>query len=158
MKKLDMGAQTPQETESQYAALCFRRTGKHDHEVLLITSRDTGRWVIPKGWPMKGKSGSECALREAFEEAGVEGSPWPLPIGVYAYDKVLTSGVQPCIVSVYPVEVDRMRNEFPEKGQRERKWFKPKKAAEKVDEPELRSLLKSFDPGNAGKALGSSDA
>lgn len=158
MKKLEMGAQSPQETESQYAALCFRRTGKHEHEVLLITSRDTGRWVIPKGWPMRGKSGSECALREAYEEAGVEGSPSPAPIGVFTYDKVLPDGVQPCIVSVYPVEVERLRNDFPEKGQRERKWFSPKKASEKVDEPELRSLLRSFAPEPADKGNGAPGA
>lgn len=158
MKKLDMGAQSPQETESQYAALCFRRTGKHEHEVLLITSRDTGRWIIPKGWPMKGKSGSECALREAFEEAGVEGKPSAAPIGVYAYDKILPNGVQPCIVSVYPVEVDELRKDFPEKGQRERKWFSPKAAAEKVDEPELRTLLKSFAPEKPGKGAGAAGA
>jgi len=146
MKNLEMGDQTPQEAECQYAALCYRLSGKNAHEVLLITSRDTGRWIIPKGWPMKGKSGPECALREAFEEAGVEGRPAPDPIGVYSYDKVLPKSVQPCIVTVYPVEVTQLNDDFPEKGQRVLKWFKPNKAAGKVDEPELRSLLGAFDP------------
>ncbi len=154
MKKLEVGSDMPEAMEAQYAALCYRLRGKDLHEVLLITSRDTGRWIIPKGWPMKGRSGAECALREAFEEAGVEGCPSPAPVGVYSYDKILPNGVQPCIVTVYPVEVTQISKDFPEKGQRARKWFKPKKAADKVDEPELRSLLETFDPRKGGAAAG----
>lgn len=152
MKEVEVGDGTPEAMEAQYAALCFRLRGKDMHEVLLITSRDTGRWIIPKGWPMKGRSGAECALREAFEEAGVAGRPSATPIGVYSYNKVLPNGAQPCIVTVYPVEVTQLSKDFPEKGQRTRKWFKPKKAAGKVDEPELRSLLETFDPRKAGDA------
>jgi 8-oxo-dGTP pyrophosphatase MutT (NUDIX family) len=152
MKQLDVGAETPQEMDAQYAALCYRLSGKGVHDVLLITSRDTGRWVIPKGWPMKGMTGAEAALLEAFEEAGVKGKLCSDPIGVYSYDKVLPKGVQPCIVTVYPVEVTQLSKDFPEKGQRDRKWFKPKKAAAKVDEPELRSLLGAFDPRKSGDA------
>lgn len=152
MKELEVGGGTPEAMEAQYGALCYRLRGKDMHEVLLITSRDTGRWIIPKGWPMKGRNGAECALREAFEEAGVEGRPSAAPIGVYSYDKVLPDGVQPCIVTVYPVEVTQFSKDFPEKGQRSRKWFKPKKAADKVDEPELRVLLETFDPRKTGDA------
>lgn len=146
MKSHEFGGATPQETQTQYAALCFRRDGKGALEILLITSRDTGRWVIPKGWPMAGKGASQCALREAFEEAGVEGRTTGGTVGLYTYDKVLAKGVQPCIVSVFPVEVDRLRDEFPEKGQRVRRWFKQKKAAARVDEPELKSLILGFEP------------
>lgn len=136
-----------EEALTQYAALCHRRTAKGGIEVLLITSRDTGRWVIPKGWPMKGKSGAECALREAYEEAGVEGEPDARCSGLYAYDKVLKDGTrQPCIVAVYPVRVHRLKDDFPEKGQRVRKWFSPKKASARVAEPELALLLAEFDP------------
>jgi 8-oxo-dGTP pyrophosphatase MutT (NUDIX family) len=152
MKQLDVGEETPQEMDAQYAALCYRLSGKAAHDVLLITSRDTGRWVIPKGWPMKGKTGAEAALLEAFEEAGVKGKLSCGPIGVYSYDKVLPKGVQPCIVTVYPVEVTQLIKDFPEQGQRDRKWFRPKKAAAKVDEPELRSLLTAFDPRKSGDA------
>lgn len=158
MKKIDVGTQSPKATETQYAALCYRMSGKDTFEILLITSRDTGRWIIPKGWPIKGKSGAECALQEAFEEAGVQGTPAQDPIGVYAYDKVLSDGVQPCIVSVYPVEVRDLRKDFPEKGQRERAWFNPKKAAGKVDEPELRTLLATFDPQAKRRSLTTPDA
>ncbi len=74
----------------QYAALPHR--GGAQPEILLVTSRETGRWVIPKGWPMKGKSGSEAAAREAFEEAGVVGEIAPEPLGAYGYVKFLKSG------------------------------------------------------------------
>lgn len=147
MKKVELGAGAPQETQSQFAALCYRSAGKDGVEILLITSRDTGRWIIPKGWPMKGRNGSETALQEAFEEAGVEGKPAATPIGVYSYDKVLDNGaVQPCIVSVFPVKVSKLRKKYPEVGQRTRRWFTPKKAAEKVNEDELRALLSNFAP------------
>ena len=96
---------------------------------------------------MKGKSGAECALREAYEEAGVEGDPDSRCIGLYAYDKGLKGGaVQPCVVAVYPVRVRRLKDDFPEKGQRVRKWFSPRKAASRVAEPELSELLSQFDP------------
>ena len=138
--------EAPQQTEMQYGALCFRRRGKKAYELLLITSRDTGRWVIPKGWPMKGLSGGACALREAFEEAGVDGTLGQSPLGAFTYDKVLPDRVQPCTVTVYPVEVRKLGKSFPEKEQRARRWFTPKKAASRVAEPELRALILGFSP------------
>lgn len=147
MKEMQDGKTAPTEAMAQNAALCFRMTKKRGAEVLLVTSRDTGRWIIPKGWPMKGKSGAECALREAFEEAGVEGRLVADTVGIYSYDKVMDDGsLQPCVVSVYPVEVTRLKSNFPERGQRERRWFSPKNAARKVAEPELRSILAGFEP------------
>lgn len=147
MKKMEKGKTAPTEAMAQNAALCFRVTKKRGAEVLLVTSRDTGRWVIPKGWPMKGKSGGECALQEAFEEAGVEGRLVAETVGLYSYDKVMDDkSLQPCVVSVYPVEVARLKSNFPERGQRERRWMSPKKAARKVAEPELRTILANFDP------------
>jgi 8-oxo-dGTP pyrophosphatase MutT (NUDIX family) len=77
---------------AQYGALPFRRTP--DLEILLVTSRDTGRWVIPKGWPMKSKSRRAAAAIEALEEAGVEGEVGRQPLGAYIYDKVLPSGAR----------------------------------------------------------------
>ena len=147
MKKMEEGKTAPTKAMAQNAALCFRVTKKRGAEVLLVTSRDTGRWVIPKGWPMKGKSGAECALQEAFEEAGVEGRLVADTVGIFSYDKVMDDGtLQPCVVSVYPVAVARLKSNFPERGQRDRRWFSPQKAARKVAEPELRSILAGFDP------------
>ena len=155
VKKLDDTSPGAEEALTQYGALCHRKTAKGRTEVLLITSRDTGRWVIPKGWPMKGKTGAECALREAFEEAGVEGDLEARCIGIFAYDKILKDGAkQPCIVAVYPVGVRRLKDDFPEKGQRVLKWFSPRKAAGRVAEPELSLLLANFDPDRQADGTG----
>lgn len=143
---------------TQYGALCWRRIGPR-LEVLLITSRDTGRWVIPKGWPIKGLTPEASAAREAFEEAGVEGSYDPVSIGFYCYDKGLDALTGPpvslpCIVAVYPLQVSALRDRFPESHQRRRKWFVPQKAAQKVAEPELQGLLQRLESllGPAPKA------
>lgn len=137
----------------QYAALCWRpsrdgkgRPRKGRHEVLLITSRDTGRWVLPKGWPIPGLSPQESAAQEAWEEAGVKGAPGDECIGYYTYDKVLKHGVKRCIVAVFPLKVQKLSRNFREKGQRELRWFRPKKAAKLVNEPELAELLRSWRP------------
>jgi 8-oxo-dGTP pyrophosphatase MutT (NUDIX family) len=131
-------ASTPR---NQYAALCWRLHRGHV-EVLLITSRDTGRWVTPKGWPMDGMDPAEAAAREAWEEAGVTGEVEPDVLGFYSYDKVLKPGQSlPCVVAVYPLRVGELADKFPERKERRRKWFSAAKAARKVAEPELRELL-----------------
>lgn len=114
-------------------------------EVLLVTSRDTGRWIIPKGWPIPGLRPDEAAAREAWEEAGVRGEVLAESIGFYTYDKLMgASRIVPCVVSVFPLHVSRTAGRYPECKQRRRKWFAPHKAASKVAEPELRALLDSF--------------
>ncbi len=128
----------------QFAALCYRE-GVKGTEILLITSRDTGRWVIPKGWPMAGKQAAEVAAREAFEEAGVEGEVSPKSIGTYVYQKKLKAGLATeCRVKVFPVRVTGFADEFPELGQRRREWVSPRDAASRVDEPDLRQLISEF--------------
>ncbi len=147
MKKHEMDEVHAEEAMTQYGSICFRVRKKDGCKVLLITSRDTGRWVIPKGWPMKGKSGPEAALQEAYEEAGVEGRVRAESSGLYSYDKILDDGTpQPCVVTVYPVKVVHLHGKYPERDQRRRRWFSPKKAAKKVNEPELQEILASFDP------------
>lgn len=133
--------------KQQYAALCFRRNGAGSLEILLITSRDTGRWVIPKGWPMKGKPAHEAAATEAFEEAGIKGVVHPEPVGRYTYLKQLDNGdVAPTIVDVFQVEVLASAKSFKERGQRILRWFTPDEAARKVREIELKSLIIDFVP------------
>ncbi|WP_233557242.1 NUDIX hydrolase [Gemmobacter lutimaris] len=140
----------PSATRTQYAALCWR-AGREGIEVLLITSRDTGRWVIPKGWPIDGLSPEASAAREAWEEAGVQGQPDAHCLGLYSYDKGLGRGegpkreTVPCVVAVYPLQVSALASSFPEEKQRRRKWFPPRKAARKVAEPELQALLADLD-------------
>lgn len=129
----------------QVAALCYRHVG-NSKEVLLITSRDTGRWVIPKGWPMRGLGSLQSAMQEAWEEAGVLKGRWgEAPIGTYTYDKVKSTGwEQPVEILVYPVAVDALADTFPESDQRKRQWFAPKEAAELVNEPQLQAILRAF--------------
>lgn len=129
-------------TARQNAALCWRMH-RGRVQVLLITSRDTGRWIVPKGWPMPGKTAAETAGTEAWEEAGVQGTPDGAdPIGVYHYDKLrVPKDPIPCVVSVFSLRVHGLSDKFPERKQRRRKWFDARKAARKVAEPELRRLL-----------------
>jgi 8-oxo-dGTP pyrophosphatase MutT (NUDIX family) len=133
----------------QVGALCWRRAEK-GLRILLITSRDTGRWVIPKGWPMRNRTEAEAAAREAWEEAGLRGDILDRSIGVYTYRKVLGPGrAISCVVRVYPLEVREMLKQYPETGQRSGKWFALEKAARRVVEPELKRLIRSFDPDAA---------
>jgi len=138
------------EPRTQYGALCWRDHGK-GLEVLLVTSRETGRWVIPKGWPIRNLTPEESAAREAWEEAGVKGSATPECLGIYSYEKGVGRPAgprvyHPCVVAVYPLAVRQLAKTWPEAKQRKRKWFTPKKAARKVDEPELQALLAAL-PG-----------
>jgi 8-oxo-dGTP pyrophosphatase MutT (NUDIX family) len=136
---------------NQMGALCWRMRGTRP-EILLITSRDTGRWVIPKGWPMSDMSSADAAAREAWEEAGVEGSAGAA-LGFFAYRKGLPDrAAVPCVVEVFALRVDRLADRYPEKGQRRRKWFSPEKAAKKVEEPGLRALILGFAPAPEDRA------
>ena len=130
-----------QKAKEQIAALPLRWNGD-DVEVLMITSRDTGRWVVPKGWTMKGVKPWAAAAIEAMEEAGAKGHIAREIFGTYGYDKILDDGsAQPCNVRVYPMVVDRLKSDWKEKDERTRKWFPLAEAAGLVDEPELSDML-----------------
>ena len=134
------GAQT---TGLQYAALPYR--DKDGLEILLVTSRETKRWVIPKGWPMKGKKPHVAAAREAFEEAGVTGRIVKRPIGAYGYIKHLKNGAPlQCTVDVFPLKVSTQRTQWPEQKERTAHWFSAQDAAAAVDEPDLQALIDAF--------------
>jgi 8-oxo-dGTP pyrophosphatase MutT (NUDIX family) len=110
--------------------------------VMLVTSRETGRWVLPKGWPIKDLQAHEAAAREAWEEAGLRGEVSPRPIGAYRYDKRLDGeAVVPCEVAVFPMSVAEERPDWPERTQRVRRWMSPGQAALAVEEGGLASLL-----------------
>lgn len=127
----------------QVAALCWRKR-KDTVEVLLVTSRETRRWVIPKGWPMEGLADYNAARREAFEEAGVEGRMRREPIGVFFYEKRGKKEVLPVTVTVYALEVAKKLKSWPEVKQRERSWFSTHEAVLRVAEPGLKSILRDF--------------
>lgn len=138
----------------QVAALCTRGRGEQT-EVLLVTSRGTGRWVLPKGWPMRGRSAAQAALQEAWEEAGVRhGHVSDRPIGRYTAEKGLASGLPvPVELLVFAVEVVELRDDFPEADQRRRVWVGPEDAADMVIEPGLRDLLRRF-AGDCARVAG----
>lgn len=138
----------------QCGAICFRLQGDVGAEVLLITSRDTGRWIIPKGWPIKGKTSSQAAAIEAYEEAGVRGKIGKKPVGRYTYLKSLENGdVVPCVVELYSLEVTKIDEDFKEKGQRQSAWVATDEAPRRVREVELKSFLASFKPRKKGSRL-----
>ncbi|HEY8616637.1 NUDIX hydrolase [Phenylobacterium sp.] len=146
-RKADIRVEPDREPREQYAALPWRRGANGAVEVLLITSRETRRWVIPKGWPIKGLKSPKSAAREAYEEAGVTGDVGKQKVGVYHYEKRLASGrLQHVKVTVYPLRVEAEADSWPEKGQREKLWTSIDDAAPRVAEPELQSLIAAFRP------------
>lgn len=130
----------------QYAALCYRLRKKTGAlEILVMTSRDTGRWVIPKGWPMVGKAAHEVAAQEAFEEAGVKGKTERAPFGHFSYLKAMDGGLKvPCKVEVHVMEVKEQCKDFKEKGMRIQEWVTWEEACQRVNEPELKALIRQF--------------
>lgn len=129
----------------QVAALCYRH-GANGIEVLVVTSKHTGRWILPKGWPMEGYGAAGVAAQEAWEEAGVDSVVGDAAkIGRYHYTKRLRGGVPVATaVDVYAVEVSHIADEYPEADLRERRWLPAAEAAAAVDEPELRQILSEF--------------
>jgi 8-oxo-dGTP pyrophosphatase MutT (NUDIX family) len=128
----------------QVAALPWR-VGAHGPEIMMVTSRDTGRWVLPKGWVEKDEKLWRAAEREAHEEAGVKGEISREPVGRYFYAKVQQIGrAKPCEVIVYPLTITKLCDDWKEKGKRERRWFEPEEAASLVDEEDLAELIRRF--------------
>jgi 8-oxo-dGTP pyrophosphatase MutT (NUDIX family) len=129
----------------QYAALPWRLDEKNGVEICLATSRDTKRWVIPKGWPMKGRKPHIVAAIEAMQEAGLHGKIEKTKLGEFDYAKRLQGGAAvDCRVEVFPLRVESQRKKWPEKGQRVTYWFPYAIAADQVDEPQLRELILAF--------------
>ena len=113
--------------------------------MLLVTSRDTGRWIIPKGWPAKGKSPHKSAAREAREEAGVVGTIKRRPLGAFSYKKRLKNGkVVVCEVQVFVMKVKRQTAKWLEKGQRRIKWLPRTKAAKTVGDRVLGTIIRTL--------------
>jgi 8-oxo-dGTP pyrophosphatase MutT (NUDIX family) len=133
----------------QVGALPWRRRA-NGLSVLLATSRETRRWVIPKGWAMEGMTDHGAAAQEAHEEAGVEGIVAPTAIGTFDYDKRRKDGALLRIrVDVYGLEVLKERRAWPEKSERSRLWFSPAEAALLVKEQGLAELIMAFARGMA---------
>jgi 8-oxo-dGTP pyrophosphatase MutT (NUDIX family) len=129
------------ELAQQVGALPVRRGPDGTLHVLLVTTLQTHRWVIPKGWPWPGERDHASAAAEAQEEAGVVGEARPACIGSYTYEKRRPTGRLPIRVAVYLLDVQEELDTWPECERRQRAWFTPSEAAEAVEEPELRQLL-----------------
>lgn len=129
----------------QIAALPYRKENGRIF-ILLVTSRGTGRWVLPKGWiETSDPDPAEAAAREALEEAGVIGDVQKAGIGFYTYSKLLDGGPSIlCRVRVYPLLVKNQLKTFKEAGQRIMEWFCVEDAADAVKEPELAALIREF--------------
>ncbi|MBC7131528.1 MAG: NUDIX hydrolase [Roseovarius sp.] len=133
--------------DMQVAALCWRVAGGK-REVLLVTSRDTGRWIVPKGWPIAGLTPVQSAMREAWEEAGVRAeASRARPCGEYRYEKILKDGSSVLLVTqLFKVRLRAgdLADSYPEAGQRRRLWVRAKKAAKMVAEPDLQEILRAL--------------
>jgi 8-oxo-dGTP pyrophosphatase MutT (NUDIX family) len=130
-------------TRIQFGALPYR-FDRHAHlQVLLITSRETGRWIIPKGWPIMGFKPAQTAALEAYEEAGVRGRVSSRPLGHYVYEKRMADRVTsfPCDVQVFPLLVKTQLKKWPESRQRKVQWFPILEAAALIDDDDLRKLI-----------------
>ena len=115
-------------------------------EILVVTTRQSRRWIVPKGWPIKRLTPSKSAAREAFEEAGVRGKIGARPIGNFRYKKAPVSppADADCEVKVFPLLVERQSAAWPESGQRVVQWVDPEKAISLIREPELKSIVAKF--------------
>ena len=128
----------------QVGTIPVRRTSDGSLEIMLVTSRRTGRWIIPKGWPSKRLKDADAAAREAAEEAGVIGQISKKPIGSFGYSKSASGGSRLFSVDVYLLHVEAELQLWPEQRERSRSWFGPHLAATKVHEPELANLIQTI--------------
>jgi 8-oxo-dGTP pyrophosphatase MutT (NUDIX family) len=129
----------------QIAALPYRRRDDGDVEIMLVTSRGSGRWIIPKGWPMEQLAPHDAAAREAMEEGGVLGRVSPRPIGSFRYAKRRNDGsAVSCKVTVFALEVMRQLSKWSEQHQRRTRWFGLREAAKAVQEPDLAVMVRKL--------------
>ncbi|SFV36934.1 NUDIX hydrolase [Hyphomicrobium facile] len=128
----------------QVGALPVRKS-RGGFEILLISSRETGRWVIPKGWPSKRLSDPDAAAREAKQEAGVTGKISRVPVGSYRYRKKTVEHIRVLTVTCYVLWVKKERKRWREQDQRTRVWFSQEDAVKKVREPGLKILIASLE-------------
>lgn len=127
----------------QCAALPFKEESG-ETLVMLITSRETGRWILPKGWAEKNLTEAEPAAKEAVEEAGIIGQVSPTPIACYHYSKRTQADTRECAVNIYPLRVALLLDTWKEAHQRRRQWFTLSQAALHVDDGELVTILLSL--------------
>lgn len=130
----------------QIGALPYFVSPDGEVQVVLVTTRETQRWSIPKGNVMKGKKPHRAAEIEAFEEAGVRGQIGRKIIGSYGYRKNFRDGKAEAIVVVYPLQVHKLTKKFPERRERKVASFPLNEAIGLIAIPELAAILAGFHP------------
>lgn len=135
-----------QAVRQQFGVLPWRESKKAGLQILLVTSRETHRWIVPKGWPIKGLKPAASAAQEAFEEAGLRGATGGRSLGSYLYDKRLVEKhtTVPCEVRLYPMQVRRQERTWPEQAERKTFWFSPEEAIAAVSEDGLKAIIRDF--------------
>ncbi|TDJ56950.1 MAG: NUDIX hydrolase [Ignavibacteria bacterium] len=109
-------------------------------EILLITSIRKKKWIIPKGFIEFNLSAFESAKKEAFEEAGVIGTNETIELGSFTIKKY---GGRTNIV-VYSMEVEKFKDDYPEKNLRKRKWYSVEEAIETISIPEVIKMIETL--------------
>lgn len=142
-KKIKQAFSSSADKHQQVAALPWR-VSENGPEILLVSSRDTRRWIIPKGWPMAERKKSAAAAIEALEESGLLGVISENPIGQYSYVKRFARGEKAIQVEVFSMRVHRQRDSWLENDRRTTQWFPADKAAELVSNNELRDVITRF--------------
>ncbi|MDX1743402.1 MAG: NUDIX hydrolase [Ruegeria sp.] len=142
------------EWAEQIAALPMRWDKSGNLRVLMVTSRDTGRWVVPKGWLVDSKKPWRTAEIEALEEAGAIGAVSKRPISHFFYDKRYEdkSDVR-CRVTLFPMVVEKLKRRWKEKDERTRDWFSPDQAAQLVEEQDLSHFLRDLSDNREAQAV-----
>lgn len=128
----------------QIAALPVRFSSDGAMEVYLVTSRGSGRWIIPKGNPIRGLLPQDVAAREALEEAGLVGPVLPRLLGCFPFQRLRGSSGEACLIDVYPLHVERQLKTFPEKGERTVRLCNLETALAIVSSPELAGLIAQY--------------
>jgi 8-oxo-dGTP pyrophosphatase MutT (NUDIX family) len=132
----------PKAAHRQYGALPFRVSAEGDVSIMLVTTRGSGRWIVPKGWPIPHLRPREVAAREAYEEAGLVGEMvGKKALGRFTYQKSGGGQAIQCEVKVFAMEIHHQLPDWPERAERETRWFAPAAAAALVEEAALASLL-----------------
>lgn len=137
------------EPKIQIGAIPYRYRPDGLVEIMLVTTRETQRWIVPKGWPIRGLKGHEAAAREAMEEAGLLGDIGKKPVGRYTYWKRRTRDFVLCKVRLYLLAVTEQLPTWPEQDQRRSQWFTQADAADLVAEPALGTILRGLKLGKA---------
>lgn len=133
----------------QFGVLPFLVEPEDRLRIVLVTSRGSGRWTIPKGNPMAGKKPHRAAEIEALEEAGLIGKVSKQPLGSYALWKRMSDHFVLATVTVFPFQVERLMPTFKEMAVRKVETFPQGIAADLVQESGLAELIRGFKPNGS---------